>query len=203
MNEVSDDELLGLVLEENEDAKNALYERYSYIINIILKKYQVSAKVLGIDYNELKAEALYGFSSAIMNYKPNKEATLATFISVCVNRNISNLIKKYNTKKNKVLNDSLSLDYFYDGDLTLGDCLTKGDDPLDSLTDDETYNELLKQIKGELSTFEYTVFTFMIDNYDYNDIASLLKKTPKQIDNTIQRIKNKVKKLLKVVEISK
>ena len=201
MNEVSDDELLNLVREENEDAKNLLYERYSYIIDIILRKYQTSAKVLGIDYNELKAEALYGFSSAIMNYKDDKDASLATFISVCVNRNISNLIKKYNTQKNKILNESLSLDYFYNDDLTLGDCITKGDDPLDFLTDDESYNELMAKIKDELSSFEYTVFTFLIDNYDYNDIACLLRKTPKQIDNTIQRIKNKVKKLLKVVEI--
>ena len=36
----------------------------------------------------------------------------------------------------------------------------------------------------------------MLNNLDYTEIALLLDKKPKQIDNTIQRIKQKAKKIL-------
>ena len=36
----------------------------------------------------------------------------------------------------------------------------------------------------------------MYHNFHYKEIATLLDKSPKAIDNAIQRIKNKVKKIL-------
>ena len=42
--------------------------------------------------------------------------------------------------------------------------------------------------------FENRVFNLMIHNCSYVEIMKFLNKTYKQIDNTIQRIKNKIKK---------
>ena len=36
----------------------------------------------------------------------------------------------------------------------------------------------------------------LIKQYDYKQIANILEKTDKQIDNCIQRIRNKLKKML-------
>ena len=36
----------------------------------------------------------------------------------------------------------------------------------------------------------------MVNNFSYNEIATILGKTPKQIDNAIQRIKTKMKDLM-------
>lgn len=197
MNDISDNELLCLALEENEDAKNILYNRYSYIIDIITRKYQKLAYSLGIDLGDLRSEALYGFTSALINYKDNKNANLATFISICVNRNVLNLIRKFSTKKNKIYNDALSLDYFYDDlETTLEEYISNDKDPLSDLTNEEDYNELISNIKSTLSKFEYVVFTFLVNNYSYTDIAKILGKSTKQIDNTIQRIRNKIKSII-------
>lgn len=70
-------------------------------------------------------------------------------------------------------------------------------DPLNNITNDENYKELLNNIKLSLSSQEYEVFKLMLNGKNYQDISKILDKNPKQIDNTIQRIKSKIKKILK------
>mgnify|MGYP004418855995 CR=1 FL=1 len=67
---------------------------------------------------------------------------------------------------------------------------------LNNIEEEEHYQELLSKIKESLSDFESQVFELMINNFSYIEIAELLEKEPKQIDNTIQRIKTKVKKII-------
>ena len=52
------------------------------------------------------------------------------------------------------------------------------------------------KIKNELSSSEYEVFTLMVSGLSYIEIAEQLNKNPKQIDNAIQRIKIKIKKIV-------
>lgn len=199
-NNLSDSELYMLVNEENEEAKDILFEKYQYIIDIIVKKYYYVASRMGIDYKELYSEALVGFSDALVSFQDDKDASLATFISLCVNRRVQKVINKAGTIKNKIMQESYSLDHVYEPvGLPLIELISDNNenDPLSSMTKKEEYEELLKTIKENLSDAEYEVFTLMINNLDYNTIALLLNKTPKQVDNTMQRIKNKIKTILK------
>lgn len=198
--DLSDSELFMLVSEENEEAKDMLFEKYSYIIEIVLKKYSYVASRMGIDYKELYSEALFGFSDALANFQDDKDATLATFISLCINRRLQKTIIKASTTKNRVLQESYSLDHVYENfGLPLVELLSDNNenDPLSNMTKEEDYKELLNQIKVSLSESETEVFNLMINNLDYNEIALILDKTPKQIDNTMQRIKHKTKEILK------
>lgn len=180
--------------------KDEIYEEYKYIIDILVHKYQSLAIDLNIDLKELEGEAHLGFTDAINSYLDNKNTKLATFITLCVNRRIKNVIKKYNTEKAKALNNAYSLDYNYNEDgVTLKDliCDEKELDPLYNLTNKEDYEELIQKIKEVLSSFEYEVFNLFHQGFDYQTIALLLDKNSKQIDNTIQRIKHKIKEIKK------
>ena len=199
-NNLSDSELFMLVNEENEDAKDILFEKYKYIIDIILKKYSYVASRMGVEYKELYSEALVGFSDALVNFQDDKDASLGTFISLCVNRRVQKAIAKAGTIKNKVIQEAYSLDHVYEKfGLPLVEMISDNNenDPLNNMAKEEEYKELLKSIKKELSDSEYEVFVLMLNNMDYNTIAEILNKTPKQIDNTMQRIKHKVKEILK------
>ena len=55
---------------------------------------------------------------------------------------------------------------------------------------------MLNKIKNDLSESEYEVFKLMLMNKNYLEISDILDKSPKQIDNTMQRIKSKIKKIL-------
>lgn len=198
-NNYDDNELVFLVKENNEEAKDILYEKYSYIIDIIIKKYLNMAHTLGVEYNDLHQEALIGLVDAINCFDDSKNASLKTFISLCVERKLVGAIKRAGRIKNKIIYDSWSLEHQYSQyDQPLKDIISDNNEnnPLVNIEKEESVNELVTNIKKELSDSEYEVFSLMISGLNYTQIATLLDKQPKQIDNAIQRIKNKVKKIL-------
>lgn len=195
----SDSQLLDLICEASEEAKDILYEKYKYVIDIAVKKYVKVASILGIDYNDLYQEALVGFADSINNYREGKDASLVTFITLCVERRLQVCLIKAGRLKNKFLNESLSLDHTYeDGKLPLIEVISdnSNNDPLENITKEEDLNELVSKIKEVLSDREYEVYALLVSGLNYKEIASLLDQEPKQVDNAIQRIKNKVKKIL-------
>ena len=72
------------------------------------------ASMLGYDYNDLYQDALVGFSEALNCYREDKAAALSSFITLCVDRKLQVSIIKAGRLKNKLISDSLSLDYQYD-----------------------------------------------------------------------------------------
>lgn len=198
--EYSDGELCSMICEANEDAKDILFAKYKYIIDIVIKKYLLSSIKVGIEYNDLYQEALVGFTDAINSYVEEKDASLATFITLCVERKLQNTVIRAKTLKNKMFLEALSLDYQKNSeDSSLKEMISdqSKNDPLRNITNEETYKELLEKIKNELSSNEYEVFTLLITGLTYIEIANELNKNPKQVDNTIQRIRNKIKNILK------
>lgn len=197
--DINDEQLISMVHEASDDAKDILFEKYKYIIDIELKKYSSMARVLGYDYNDLYQDALVGFSDALVSYRNDKHAALSSFITLCVDRKLQVSIKKAGRLKNKLLNDSLSLEHVYDAYTSpLMDLLSdnKKNDPLENIVKDEKLAELVSSIKSVLSDMEYEVYSLMVNGLKYDEIATLLNKDLKQVDNTIQRVKNKIKKIL-------
>ena len=195
-NEYSDEQLIELVHENNEDAKSILFNRYNDLINYLIRKYTPLAKTLGIDINDLYQEALVSFTDAILNYDSNKDAAVRSFVSLCVERKIKKTCIKAGRQKNQAIKDSLSLDYTYQ-DLPLKELIEDVDsDPLIKVSENESFEELMKNIKDVLTAAENEVFELLRMGLSYRDISEVLDKEPKQIDNAIQRIKTKIKKIL-------
>lgn len=196
---VSDSELILRLHSNDEEAKDILFAKYKYIIDTEIKKYSQIARMLGYDYNDLYQDALLGFSDGIVSYRDDKKTALPSFITLCVDRRLQVSIRKVNTIKNKVLNDSLSLEYVYDKytsplmDLLSDNC---ENDPLENILKEEDLNELVVLIKNNLSAGELEVYEFLVNGLKYDQIATILGKTPKQVDNAIQRLKSKIRKIL-------
>ena len=197
--DIDDGQLISMLHESSEEAKDILFEKYKYIIEIELKLYSSMARVLGYDYNDLYQDALVGFSDALVSYRTDKHAALSSFITLCVDRKLQVCIKKAGRLKNKLLNDSLSLEHVYDAYTSpLMDLLSdnKKNDPLENIVKEEKMAELVGNIRNSLSDREYEVFSLMVNGLKYDEIATLLNKDLKQIDNTIQRVKAKIKKIV-------
>lgn len=185
-------------LNDSEEATDILYEKYKYIIDIVVKKYTKAAYLFNIDLEELKQEAMFGFSEALFRYRDNKEATLPTFITLVIERRIYRVIETAGSKKNRINIEALSLEHTYKNTnnplmFILGDDSLE---PLKNMEEQERILELLNKLKNSLSDAEKEVCNLLIEHYDYKQIAKILNKSYKQIDNTIQRIRNKLKKLL-------
>ena len=195
----SDSELMYLVKESNEDAKDIILEKYRYVIDIIFSKYKSLGKNVGLESSDLYQEALLGFMDAVNNYSEKKDVKLVTFISFCVRRRLNMALMKANRVKHRFLNDSLSLEHYYDNiDATMMDLISDNEEnnPLNNLMNEEEFLDLNEKIKEHLSKNEYEVYELLRNGFSYTEIATLLDKTPKSVDNAIQRIKGKVRKIL-------
>ncbi len=201
--ELNESELISLLPEDEEHIKNLIYNEYNYLIDVIIHKYHPFIKAFEVDEEELRCEASLGFSDGIASFIEDKNASLKTFLSLCIERKVTNHLEKYTTQKSYVLKDALSLDYSSgEGYSPLLDSLSDENkfNPLNNLTSAETVNEIISLSKENLSDFEYTVFLYMLNQANYQQIAIALEKTPKQIDNTIQRIKLKIRKILEDIQ---
>ncbi len=195
----NDEELILMIRENSEEAKDILYDKYKYIIDIEVKKYSTIASILGYDFNDLYQDALVGFSNALASYRDDKEASLPSFITLCVDRKLQYAIRSINNQKSRLQSESLSLEHVYENaKVPLMDSISdnSANDPLLKMMNRENYKELNEKIKEMLSSNEYEVYGYMIKGLKYNEIALLLNKEPKQIDNTMQRIKNKIKEII-------
>ena len=195
---MEDEELLKKAKENDEEAKNLLYEKYKYIIDILMKKYYSSQRELALDPHELEQEALYAFSDALNSFDKTKEVKLSTFITVCVDRRIKKMLKRYSGEKAKLLNSFYSLDYDYEEGLTLKDMISdESTDPLYNLTLKEDYQELVTKIESSLSPAELETFKLIKNGLDRSTIMLLTNRNEKQVDNAIQRLKNKIRDIIK------
>lgn len=202
--EINDSELMSLLPEDEENIKNIIYDEYGYLIDVYIFKYNNFIKMFNIDEQELRCEASYGFSDGINSYLDDKKATLKTFLSLCVERRVVKYLSKFTTQKAHMLKDALSLDSSQGESHTplIETISDEGlSDPLNNLTFFETFDEIMACAKENLSDFEYKVFGYMLNEVDYKSIAIELERTPKQIDNTIQRIKLKMRKILEDYQI--
>lgn len=198
-NDFNDYELISMLRESSEEAKEILYNKYLYIIDIEIKKYQRMARVLGYDVNDLYQDALVGFSDALISYRDDRDAALSSFITLCVDRRLQVSIKKAGRLKNKLLNESLSLEHVYESSASpLMDMLSDNfeNDPLENIVKEEKTEELMKEIKKSLSSREYEVFSLVTSGLKYDEIALLLNKDLKYVDNAIQRMRTKIRKIV-------
>lgn len=197
---IDDEELMYMIRENDETAKSIAYEKYRYIIDIVIRKYARVASFKGIEYNDLYQDALVGFVDALNKYTSDL-SSIATFITLCVDRKLQNTLRQASTLKSKINKESLSLEYEYDKyKQPLMDIISDNNEnnPLVKIEENENDNELVEKIKKELSDAEKEVFSLMINGLDYLEIALILNKTPKQVDNTRNRIRFKAKKILNI-----
>lgn len=194
-NDENDYELLYLVAEENEDAKEMFFEKYRPMVEITALKYFPYVKNKGYELNDLEQEGLLGLNQAIIDFKHQKNVKFVTFARVCVERQIQSLVRNVNRQKHKALNDSISIDY---NDLNKGRPLldilfdNKSLNPEDSFISEEEELELIEEIKKILTDKEFEVFELRIQGFTYQEIASLLNTSTKSVDGALSRIKNKI-----------
>lgn len=195
--EFEENELIQMINDNDEDVKDALYEKYSYIVEVILTKYNRSIYGLKLDYNEIRQEAFLAFTNALVNYNEEKDTSLATFISMVVERRIISCIRNNRTKKSMLAQKSLSLEFENKNEVEL---LNKIADvkyePSHMIEKNENCKTLNEKITSSLSPFEKDVYNLMINNFNYVEIGEILQKDSKSIDNCIQRLRKKIKDLV-------
>ena len=197
-NNLNDNELLFLVSESNEDARSELVKKYTGIVNKIASKYVGLAETFGIDQKDLVQEGLIGLSKAIDTYNSDKQVLFYTYVTLCIETSIKTALRVGSKKKNQSLNNSISLDKLYEDEININEIVKdEQSDPSIQLLDKESIDEILKKSKEVLTSFEYEVFKLKSEGYSNEEISLKTGKDKKSIENTIFRIKSKIKDKIK------
>jgi RNA polymerase sporulation-specific sigma factor len=156
------------------------------------------AKGTGLELSDLIQEGMLGFSDAIYNFQNDKETIFYTYAKTCVEIKILSQVISTTRLKRRILNESISIEASeeYEG-VNINQFLKdERENPETLLISDEYINELVKKAEDVLTSFELAVFELKINNFEYKEIAEILDKDIKSIDNALQRIKVKMRNIL-------
>lgn len=193
---LNDYELLDQVA-DNEFATETLFEKYKPLIYGIAKKAYYTRQNTGLEMNDLIQEGMIGFSIAINTFDDQKKTTFFTYARTCIMRRVNSTIVAANRLKHQILNESISVEILDSETNTDNQILSDiKNNPESLLIENENVQEIKKIIDSELTEFEKKVCDLKTSGFDYKEIAEILNKTPKSIDNAFSRIKAKIQKSL-------
>ena len=188
---IKDEELIFRFKQGETEILDYLMEKYK---NMVRKKARAMF-LIGGDNEDLIQEGMIGLFKAVRDYQPEKEASFQTFARICVDRQIYNAIQNSNRQKHQPLNSYISLSQ-EDGENEehLPDMWVEN--PESIIIDQENVRDLEQEITCTLSPMENQVLDYYLDGNGYTEIAKIMGKTPKSIDNALQRIRGKIKEQL-------
>lgn len=195
---LTDEELIENIKNGDEKAESELFERYKDLVTKISRGYFI----VGGDIEDLIQEGMIGLYKAIKKYKDHKDTSFKTFAIICIKHQIQTAVKKANTNKNKPLSSAISFNSFQepnnstDNNEYLPVELILESSPDMKVIDKENYQNLKKQIKSILTKMEYSVLKYYLMGFSYKEISNALNISLKSIDNSLSRIKNKLKSKL-------
>ncbi|MFR2010422.1 MAG: RNA polymerase sporulation sigma factor SigH [Christensenellales bacterium] len=193
---MSENDIINLAQNKQDSAMEYLLEKYKPLVR------QKTRKLFLIDgdKDDLIQEGMIGLFKAVRDYQAGKDAAFRTFADLCISRQLYSAIKKSNRLKNQPLNSYISIysDEFNDADELAGDrtVISSGSDnianPEAIVIDRESAVDMQNQMFDKLSKMEREVLKRYLDGMTYQEIAADMEKSPKSIDNALQRIKGKI-----------
>lgn len=160
----------------------ALIKQYRNIVEAIAAKYINSP----LEYDDIIQEGMIGLLAAIKTFNKSKGAQFKTYAQTCINNSIQTALRKFNRKK----------------DIPIGSVIEYAEEEIpeengvisaeDYYIAGESVSMLANTLKENLSEYENEVLRLHIVGCNYSEIAKRLSKTPKSVDNALQRIKKKL-----------
>ena len=195
--DMDDNEIIALAKNGSESAQEYLIEKYKKIVRIKARGYYI----MGGDTEDIIQEGMIGLYKAIRDFDETKQVNFYSFASLCITRQIHTAIKSANRQKHIPLNSSVSLDravFEENEDFTYLETFRTGDiyNPENLIISSENKTELEQRIAKSLSPLEKRVLFLYLRGKSYVEIAAIIDKDEKSIDNALQRIKKKVTKIL-------
>jgi DNA-directed RNA polymerase specialized sigma24 family protein len=193
MHEVSDDELIFLVRQKQEEAFDILFSRLKSKQERMVKKLLFEHRYCGLDERDLLLVAMQTLYLAIDSYDPSK-AVFDAYYHILLQRELVNEMKKFNSGNHVLLNTALSLDEPMDDQHQLYDMIGAEDDTMY----DHVYGptrQLLEDEHHPLTIEEKTIITYFHLGYSYSEIGRLIQKNYRYVSKVVQMLYEKFEKM--------
>ena len=193
--DVSDEELVERARGGNEIALESLLNRYRHYARAKARTYFLA----GADKEDIVQEGMIGLFKAVRDFQADKNTAFRAFAELCITRQIITAIKTATRQKHIPLNSYVSLNkpVASDDDRPLEEALVhKAIDPAELVISAEEISSIKASMGRLLSDLETEVLQLYMDGKSYQQIADMLGRHVKSIDNALQRIKRKLEQHL-------
>lgn len=194
----NDYELIYMAKEENEDAINIIYQKYKPLILKLSQKYYQKILNSSLELSDLEQECYITLNESITQFNEKENTKFYTYTKRCIENRLVSIVRKETNEKHIHNINSISLNNLIgeDNEQELIEIIDNNniETPEESLLKIEEETNLFRKVLNYLSDLEECVITLKIQNYNYKEIAAILDKDEKSIDNSIQRIRTKLKK---------
>lgn len=190
----TDEQLIRKLREGDKEITDYIMEKYKNLV----RKEANAMYLLGGENDDLIQEGMIGLFKAVQNYDVEQETSFYSFAKLCITRQMYSAIEASKRKKHSPLNSYVSLYDRSDSQSSLIETMEAGQEsnPEELLVSREYVQILESKLQENLSDLENRVLYLHLLGTDYKTIARLLDKSPKTIDNALQRIKSKTEKIL-------
>ena len=193
---MEDIDLIRKAKQGDETSLELLLAKFKPLACKIARKYFLA----GQDEEDLYQEAMIGLFKAEQSFNETAGQDFKSFATLCINRQIQTAVKNSNRKKNKILNESISLNnqggidvYESDDEEQLYSIIPSSSPlPDDELIYKEKVDEIKNAIDQKLSTYERKVLSLYLKGLSYKEMGQILEKETKSIENCLSRIKSKL-----------
>lgn len=189
---LADEEIVRMAQEGDGQALVFLLDKYKNFVRARARSYFL----IGADHEDIVQEGMIGLYKAIRDYRADREASFRAFAELCIKRQIITAIKTATRQKHVPLNSYVSLNkplFDEESDRTLMDVIEgRVTNPEELFISQEEVNHIHEQIDLLLSDLEKQVLEAFMDGKSYQEIAVMLDRHVKSIDNALQRVKRKL-----------
>ncbi|MBV9097268.1 MAG: RNA polymerase sporulation sigma factor SigH [Frankiaceae bacterium] len=190
----ADDALVAAARDGDDRALSELLTKYRGFARSKARSYFL----VGADREDIVQEGMIGLYKAVRDYNPDLQTSFRAFAELCITRQIITAIKTATRQKHGPLNNYVSFSRPVlsddEGERCLGDLIpTRAiSDPADLVISAERIRALQAHFDDVLSDLEAEVLRLYVDGKSYQEIAEMLQRHVKSIDNALQRIKRKL-----------
>jgi len=175
-------------------AVSELVYRYRSFVRCKARSYFLA----GAERDDIIQEGMIGLYKAIRDYRPDRRSSFRSFAELCITRQLITAIKTATRHKHSPLNTYVSLSrpasMEDEGDRVLSDILAAKEicDPAEIVISEWEAESIRRGFTSALSGFETDVLRHYVNGKSYREIADLLDRRVKSVDNALQRVKRKV-----------
>ncbi len=171
------------------------------ITEYILEKYKPLVRkgtnalyLIGGEQEDLIQEGMIGLFKAVRDFRNDRDSSFFGFAQLCINRQLYSALEASNRKKHQPLNTYVSFSGEEGKSMLEGFTSSEIRSPEQLILEEEKFQEFQEQLKQKLSKMEEKVLSYYLEGNNYIQIADIMGKSPKSIDNALQRIRQKIKR---------
>ncbi len=198
---ISDIDLQHLAVAGDTSAENELAKRYARLVRICARPYFLA----GGDSEDLMQEGMLGLLSAIREFDPCADTSFKTYAELCIRRRLISAVKSASRLKHAPLNEGVSLEEILSEETQSGPAFFSESFrriPEEQVLARESKKDSLSKFSRYLSGFEVEILEYYLSGLSYNEIAHMVGRTSKSVDNAVQRIRHKLARHLNLGDFS-